>query len=168
MKFCINTFLFTSPFTNSSTKLFRKFKDWGFDAVELPVEDTAHIDPAHVKRELDRHGLVCGGVCACMSPDRDLRGTLKQQRTSLSYLKTLVDYAVELDCPTMTGPIYSACGRAEFRCDVSLGTNPTVAARRASPPSPSATQSASPAGPRLLPPVPPAAMRTTGKSTSGR
>src|SRR6266849_5054603 len=57
MRFGINTFLFTSPFTNESTKLFKQFKKWGFDTVEIPVEDPAHIDPAHVKRELDNHGL---------------------------------------------------------------------------------------------------------------
>ena len=60
MRFGINTFLFASPFTNKSTKLFPQFKKWGFDTVEIPVEDPSHIDPAFVKRELDRHGLVCG------------------------------------------------------------------------------------------------------------
>src|SRR5437764_723490 len=75
MRLGINTFLFTSPFTNDSTKLFKRFKQWGFETVEIPVEDPSHIDPAHVKRELDKHGLVCGSVCACMGPDRDLRGT---------------------------------------------------------------------------------------------
>src|SRR5678815_2085718 len=113
MKFGINTFLFTSPFTNSSTKLFAQFKKWGFDFVELAIEDPAHIDPAYVKRELDRHGLVCGAVCACMSPDRDLRGTPLQQRTSFNYMKALLDQAVILDSPKISGPIYSYCGRAE-------------------------------------------------------
>src|SRR6185436_877669 len=113
MRIGINTFLFTSPFTNDSTKLFRTFKRWGFDTVEIPVEDTPHIDPAHVKRELDKAGLVCGSVCACMGPDRDLRGTPEQQQTGLQYMKKLLDQAVELDCPSMIGPVYSAVGRAD-------------------------------------------------------
>src|SRR5690349_24838368 len=91
MRFGINTFLFTSPFTNESTKLFPQFKKWGFDTVEIPVEDPSHIDPAHVKAELDKHGLVCGSVCACMGPDRDLRGTPEQQSTGLNYMKVLID-----------------------------------------------------------------------------
>lgn len=109
----INTFLFTSPFTNTSTRLFPKFKRWGFDTVEIPVEDPSHMDPHHVKRELDRHGLVCGSVCACTGPDRDLRGTLKQQRTAMDYFYALIDYAVVLDSPKMVGPLYSAVGRAD-------------------------------------------------------
>ena len=113
MKFGINTFLFTSPFNNDSTKLFPKFKQWGFDSVEIAVEDPAHIDPAHVKRALDRHGLVCGSVCACMGPDRDLRGDATAQKTGLAYVMTLLDQMVVLDCPSLIGPVYSAVGRAD-------------------------------------------------------
>ncbi|HVV00771.1 MAG TPA: sugar phosphate isomerase/epimerase, partial [Verrucomicrobiae bacterium] len=113
MRFGINTFLFTSPFTNASTRLFPKFKRWGFDVVEIPIEDPSHIDPAHVKRELDRNGLACGSVCACMGPDRDLRGTPFQQRTSLKYLKQVLDQMVALDCPSLIGPVYSSVGRAD-------------------------------------------------------
>jgi D-psicose/D-tagatose/L-ribulose 3-epimerase len=113
MKFGINTFLFTSPFNNDSTKLFKQFKRWGFDSVELAIEDPAHIDPAHVKRELDRHGLVCGSVCACMGPDRDLRGTPEQQKTGLDYMMVVLDQMVVLDCPSLIGPVYSSVGRAD-------------------------------------------------------
>lgn len=113
MRFGINTFLFTSPFDNSSTKLFKQFKKWGFDSVEIAIEDPSHIDPAHVKRELDRHGLVCGSVCAAMGPDRDLRGTPKQQKTGLDYMMKILDQMVVLDCPSLIGPEYSAVGRAD-------------------------------------------------------
>lgn len=113
MRFGINTFLFTSPFTDKSTKLFGTFKKWGFDSIEIPIEIPSHIDPAHVKRELDRHGLVCGSVCACMGPDRDLRGTPAQQRTGLKYMKQIIDQMVVLDCPSLIGPVYSAVGRAD-------------------------------------------------------
>jgi D-psicose/D-tagatose/L-ribulose 3-epimerase len=113
MRLGINTFLFTSPFTNDSTKLFKKFRHWGFESVEIPIEDPAHIDPGHVKRELDRHGLVCGSICACLGPDRDLRGTPRQQRTSLDYLQAVLDQMIVLDCPSLVGPVYSSVGRAD-------------------------------------------------------
>ena len=113
MRFGINTFLFTSPFTNRSTKWFAQFKRWGFDTVEIAVEDPTHIDPVFVKRELDRHGLVCGSVCACLGPERDLRGTLQQQDTGLAYLLELLNQMVVLDCPSLIGPVYSAVGRAD-------------------------------------------------------
>jgi D-psicose/D-tagatose/L-ribulose 3-epimerase len=113
MRFGINSFLFTSPFTNDSTKLFKTFKRWGFDTVEIPIEDPSHIDPAFVKTELDKAGLVCGSVCACLGPDRDLRGTEEQQKTALDYMKRLLDQMVVLDCPSLIGPVYSSVGRAD-------------------------------------------------------
>jgi D-psicose/D-tagatose/L-ribulose 3-epimerase len=113
MRFGINTFLFTSPFTNESTKLFPMFKKWGFKTVEIPIEDPSHIDPKFVKSELDKNKLACGSVCACMGPDRDLRGTPEQQRTGLHYMLTLIDQMIDLDCPSLIGPVYSAVGRAD-------------------------------------------------------
>jgi len=113
MKFGINTFLFVSPFTNASTKWFKQFKQWGFDTVEIAIEDCSHIDAAHVKRELDKAGLVCGSVCACLGPERDLRGTPEQQKTSLDYLKGVLNQMVVLDCLSVVGPVYSSVGRAD-------------------------------------------------------
>jgi len=113
MRFGINTFLFTSPFTNESTKLFKTFKRWGFETVEIPIEDPAHIDPAYVKAELDKHGLVCGSACACLGPDRDLRGTPEQQKAALDYMKACLDQMVVLSCPRLIGPVYSSVGRAD-------------------------------------------------------
>ncbi|MGA2248020.1 MAG: sugar phosphate isomerase/epimerase [Verrucomicrobiota bacterium] len=113
MKFGINTFLFVSPFTNRSTRLFKQFKNWGFDTVEIAIEDCRHIDPAQVKRELDKHGLACGSICACLGSDRDLRGSPEQQATSLAYLKGVLDQMVVLECPSLVGPVYSSVGRAD-------------------------------------------------------
>ena len=113
MKFGINTFLFTSPFTDASTRLFPKFQAWGFDGVEIAVENPADIDPAFVKAQLDRHGLVCTSVCACFPPGRDLRGTHAQQRASLVYMRRLVDLAEVLGTDIVMGPLYSATGRAD-------------------------------------------------------
>jgi D-psicose/D-tagatose/L-ribulose 3-epimerase len=89
------------------------FKKWGFETIEIPIEDTAHIDPAYVKSELDENGLVCGSVCACMGPDRDLRGPEEAQKTGLHYMTQLIDQMVVLDCPKLIGPVYSAVGRAD-------------------------------------------------------
>jgi D-psicose/D-tagatose/L-ribulose 3-epimerase len=114
MRFGINTFLFTSPFTNRSTRLFPRFKQWGFDSVEIAVEDPAHIDPLRIKAELDRHGLVAGSLCACFPPSRDLRGTARQQRDCKAYIRQLIEMMPALDCRTLIGPLYSATGRAEM------------------------------------------------------
>jgi D-psicose/D-tagatose/L-ribulose 3-epimerase len=113
MRFSINTVLFVSPFTNANTDLFKKFKRWGYDAVEILVENPSDIDPARVKRELSKQELVCGSVCAAMSRERDLRGSSQSQRVGVKYLCQLLDQMVELDCPILGGPVYSYVGRAD-------------------------------------------------------
>ncbi|MCE7041218.1 sugar phosphate isomerase/epimerase [Dyadobacter sp. CY312] len=114
MKFGINTYLFSSPFTNESVFLFPLFKEWGFDFVEIAVEDPANIDPGFIRSELDKNGLECRSVCAATGPGRDLRGNRKEQVTSLEYVKALIDLAPILGSRLVAGPIYSSVGRAEF------------------------------------------------------
>ena len=113
MRIGINTFLFTSPFTNARTSLFKTFKDWGFDTVEIPVEKAGDFSAERVNRELGKVGLACGSVCACMGPGRDLRGTPEEQQVGVDYIKTVIDEAVALNAPSVVGPIYSVTGRAD-------------------------------------------------------
>lgn len=113
MRFGINTFLFTSPFTTESVKLFPQFKKWGFDTVEIPVEAPEHIDPAKVKAAADKHGLAIGSLCLCMGPGRDLRGTKADQKAASDYTKALIDQAAIMGCPSVIGPIYSVVGKAD-------------------------------------------------------
>jgi D-psicose/D-tagatose/L-ribulose 3-epimerase len=110
MRFGLNSFLFASPFTNESVKLFKKFKDWGFDTIEIPIEDPSHIDPAKIKAVADKAGLAIGSVCACMGPGRDLRGSREEQKAGMDYVKAIIDQAVALGCPRVIGPIYSVVG----------------------------------------------------------
>jgi D-psicose/D-tagatose/L-ribulose 3-epimerase len=112
VRFSINTVLFVSPFTNRDAGLFKRFKKWGFDAVELLVESPTDINPVFIKSELDKQGLACGSVCAAMNKDRDLRGSRKSQSNGVDYLCSLLDQMQILDCPVLGGPVYSYVGRA--------------------------------------------------------
>ena len=113
MRFGINSFLFTSPFTTKSASLFPQFVKWGFDTVEIPIEDPSHIDAAQVKAAADRAGIAIGSVCACMGPGRDFRGTEADQDAAMAYCKALIDQAVVLGCPSLIGPVYSVVGKAD-------------------------------------------------------
>jgi D-psicose/D-tagatose/L-ribulose 3-epimerase len=114
MKFGINTYLFSSPFTNESVSFFPKFKEWGFDFVEIAVEEPSNINAEFVRNALDTNGLECRSVCAATGPGRDLRGNRKEQVTSLEYIQTLIDIAPILGSELVAGPVYSSVGRAEF------------------------------------------------------
>jgi D-psicose/D-tagatose/L-ribulose 3-epimerase len=113
MRFGINTLLFVSPFNNDSVKLFPQFRKWGFDSVEIAIEDPSHIDPAYIKAELDKNKLVCGSVCGMFGGERDLRGTPEQQKATMDYMVKVIDQMVILDSPSLIGPCYSAVGRTD-------------------------------------------------------
>jgi D-psicose/D-tagatose/L-ribulose 3-epimerase len=115
MKFGLNTFLFQSPFTNSSFQLIKKFREWGFDSIEIAIEDISHVNPFQLKKTLDENGMACGSVCAALGPGRDLRGSKSDQNTGMDYMKGLLDMMPEFGAPVLVGPLYSAVGRAEPR-----------------------------------------------------
>ena len=117
MKFGINTYLFSSPFTNESVSFFPKFKEWGFDFVEIAVEEPSNINAAYIRKALDENELECRSVCAATGPGRDLRGNRKEQVTSLEYVQTLIDIAPILGSQLVAGPIYSSVGRADLYPD---------------------------------------------------
>lgn len=112
MIYGLNTFLLTSPFTNESINLFPLILKWGFDSVELALEDSSNIDTRTIKSALDENGLICGSICGVMGPGRDLRGSLDEQQASLNYLKSVIDIMKNLQCPVLAGPLYSSVGRA--------------------------------------------------------
>ncbi len=113
MNFGINTFLFKSPFTTESISLFPKFKKWGFDSVEIALEDASHIDASVVKKALADNGLICGSMCGAFGEGRDLRGSKQYQQNSMDYIKSVLDVMAELGSPVLAGPLYSSVGRAE-------------------------------------------------------
>src|SRR5437016_413351 len=105
MRFGINTFLFTSSFTNESTRLFSRFKRWGFESVEIPIADLASIDPIYLKARLDERQLVCGSLTPCLGPDKDLRGTRRQQRAGVEFMKRVINLMAVLQCPSLIGVV---------------------------------------------------------------
>lgn len=112
MRFGLNSFLYTSPFTTAQAPaLLRKFARWGFACAEIAVEDPSHVDPVALRAAADKAGIAIGAVCAAMGPGRDFRGTPAEQRTAQRYLRALVDHAVACGAPRITGPLYSVVGR---------------------------------------------------------
>lgn len=114
MKFGINTYLFSSPFNDGSISMFPQFKKWGFDFVEIALENPSDINPEVVRKALDDNGLECRSVCAATGPGRDLRGTRKDQVTAMEYVEALIRIAPVLGSSLVAGPVYSAVGRAEL------------------------------------------------------
>lgn len=118
MKFGINTLLYAGTFTDENIKIFKKFKEMGFDGVEIALEKKGDIDYKKTLDELKENGLECSSICGLFGPSRDLRGLDKESITgSISYIKDCIDACTELECNLFVGPVYSAVGRANLETD---------------------------------------------------
>jgi D-psicose/D-tagatose/L-ribulose 3-epimerase len=112
--FGVSTWLWTSPFNRDTVALFSKIKNYGFDAVEIPVEDPALVDLKLVKQALQENGLK-PIICGAFGPTRDLTNEdPKYHQTCFDYLDACFEIAAELGSSFVAGPMYAAVGKARL------------------------------------------------------
>ncbi|WP_419998628.1 sugar phosphate isomerase/epimerase family protein [Streptomyces boninensis] len=108
-----NPWIWHSPVTEQAlAEVLPRLAGWGFDCVELPLEDPADWEPKAAARLLDASGLAPAAVIAVLGPGRDLVRTEPESvRTTQDYLRRCVDAAAEVGAPVVAGPVYAAVGR---------------------------------------------------------
>lgn len=112
--FGVSTWLWTSPFNRETVALFPKIKSYGYDAVEIPVEDPALIDIGLVKKALANEDLK-PIICGAFGPSRDLtHADPAFHQTCFTYLDSCLEIASELGAGFVAGPMYSAVGKARL------------------------------------------------------
>ena len=112
--FGVSTWLWTSPFNRETVALFPKIKNFGYDAVEIPVEDPSLIDLDLVKRAMADQGLKAI-ICGAFGPTRDLtHEDPAYHQTCFTYLDSCLEIASELGAGFVAGPMYSAVGKARL------------------------------------------------------
>ncbi len=107
-----NTWIWFSPPTGERVaELAPRVAAWGFDVLELPVEEPGQWDPGAVAELLAEHGLGAS-VCAVMPPGRELVATDPETvaRTQ-AYLRACVDAAARVGATVVAGPMYASVGR---------------------------------------------------------
>ena len=117
MKIGINTMLFHSPFSNQNFNIFRKFKEWGYNGVEIPLENKGDFDYKKALYAFKENNLFCTSICAVLGSNRDLRGTKEKQENSLEHIKDCIDACTELEAKIVMGPFYSSVGRANMEIE---------------------------------------------------
>jgi D-psicose/D-tagatose/L-ribulose 3-epimerase len=108
----VNTWVWTSPLTDARlAELAPRVADWGFDSIELPVEDVGDWDPERAASLLDSLGLTATLVLA-MGAGRELvaadRPTIAATR---DYMRRVVDMAHTVSAQVVAGPAYTSVGR---------------------------------------------------------
>ncbi len=106
--------LYPSALTADPVRFFRRLKDWGYDCVEIAVEDPAEVNIFSITNALKEADLECCSVCGVFPPGRDLRGTISEAQACSEYLKQLIDIARQFESPIVCGPFYSSVGKTEL------------------------------------------------------
>ena len=110
--FGVSTWLWTSPLDDASlADLLPRIATWGFDLVELPIEELGDWDPGRATEALAAAGLGAT-TCAVMSGERDLTTPDRSVTAAAQdYLRGAIENAAAVGSPVLAGPIYSPVGR---------------------------------------------------------
>ncbi len=108
----VNTWVWTSPLTDERLgTLAPRVRDWGFDVIELPVEDPDDWDPARAADLLGELGLGAT-VSLVMGHGRELVATdAAAVAATQAYLRRVVDAAARVGATVIGGPAYASVGR---------------------------------------------------------
>ncbi|RIJ70804.1 sugar phosphate isomerase/epimerase [Nakamurella silvestris] len=108
----VSTWVWASPLSDSIlTDLAPRIAAWGFDLIELPVENLGEWDPVHAAKVLADNGLGAA-VALVMGDDRQLvaadSATISHTQ---DYLRGVIDVAATVGSPVIAGPAYASVGR---------------------------------------------------------
>ncbi|EPH45693.1 sugar phosphate isomerase/epimerase family protein [Streptomyces aurantiacus] len=108
-----NPWIWHSPVTaDALAEVLPRLARWGFDCVELPLEQPGDWEAAATAKLLDATGPAPAAVIAVMAPGRDLvRADPAAVRATQDYLRHCVDAAHAVGAPVVAGPVYAAVGR---------------------------------------------------------
>lgn len=108
----VSTWVWCSPLSDERlAELAPRVREWGFDVIELPVEQPGDWDPKQAAEILHRLGLNAT-VCLVMPPGRELVDTDDATVAGTQdYLRQCVDVAVTVGSPVVAGPAYASVGR---------------------------------------------------------
>lgn len=114
IEFGVSTWLWTSPFDNTTISLFPKIRAMGYDVVEIPVEDPRLIDGKLVRAALKENGLKAV-VCGVFGPTKDLTSDdVALHRNCFDYVRQCFELCNIWDSSFLAGPMYSTVGKARM------------------------------------------------------
>jgi D-psicose/D-tagatose/L-ribulose 3-epimerase len=107
-----NTWIWVSPLTDDRlASIAPRVRAFGFDIIELPIENLGDWNPARAREVLQKNQLIAT-TCAVMSPDRDLvSDDSSVVESTQAYLNGGIDAAAAVGAATFAGPVYSPVGK---------------------------------------------------------
>lgn len=119
MKFGMNLLLWTDHVTEALDPVLDSIKEFGFDAVEVPIFNTSDLAPfARLGKRLQGLGLSATGVTVMGPETNPISPDPKIRAAAVEYLDRVLECGQQFGCEILCGPLHSAIG-------VFSGTGPT-------------------------------------------
>ncbi len=111
----LSTFVLASPFSDAdAASAFDRTAAFGYEVIEVCIEDPALVSAAVLTENADRTGLSVG-ICGAFGPDRDVSHPDADVRErGLAYLRHCIDLAAAVGSPHVAGPMYAPTGQARL------------------------------------------------------
>ena len=110
MKYGINTLLWTAAFDSSHLDLLPKFKEQGFDGVEIARFNFDGFPAAGIRKSLERNALGCTFCSALTGQTSLIADTPAGRRAAQDFLIQGIETAAELGAKIFVGPFCSPVG----------------------------------------------------------
>jgi len=107
-----NTWIWHCPLTDAEVpERIDRLAEWGFDAVEMPLENIGDWDPDVARECLENAGMA-SLVGSVMAPGRELGAASSETiESTKQYIKACIDHAQRQGSPIVIGPLTTSVGR---------------------------------------------------------
>jgi D-psicose/D-tagatose/L-ribulose 3-epimerase len=110
----LSSFVLASPFSDPDLGLFGKVRSFGYDQVEVCVEDPARLTATAITKAAADAGLSVL-ICGAFGPDRDIsHEDAGRRQAGMEYLRRCIDLAAAVHSPLVSGPMYAPTGQARL------------------------------------------------------
>src|SRR6516164_5457515 len=111
MKIGMNLLLWTTHVTEQHDAILDQIKALGFDAVEVPIFDTADLAPfERLGKRLQGLGLSATAVTVMEAENNPISPDAKVRDAAVAHLDRVLECGQAFGCEIVCGPIHSAIG----------------------------------------------------------
>lgn len=113
MKIGINTYLWQWPFNSERVDLLKKIKDFGYDGVEMTIEDRSKKNLEVIKDNIKKASLECI-VCSSFVEGNLISNDSAVIKKGVKYVKESIDLCEYLGASILVGPTYGSLINKDF------------------------------------------------------